>query len=380
MLRRLVENLSDSGDSLAAMQIASQADVNRPDLQAIVLGRTFGSQSKEEQAALLSMVRPEDLDEVIELTLFNIFIWSSESAAYQLVQSLGDGSGADHAWSELSSHLLRHGTPETALESALRISNSERREAGVADAVVASIAAGQNADSVMGSLADRLEPFELQGVLRKTVDELAWRARSGKASDLRLAAEAPALVARLSDPQEADRARRRLIPAAALIGDRLTLEALLAAVEDPWYRDFGLAEAVELLADAGALEPARELAGRIERRTERNRALASFSRRALRQPGPEGAALARTALEEITRQMPADIQDEIWETLALFEFTLGLAGLGELEEAESVVGQLDRRSWHRSDGLIEILGGNQSDTVKVSRYASDRLLGVRRIA
>lgn len=34
----------------------------------------------------------------------------------------------------------------------------------------------------------------------------------------------------------------------------------------------------------------------------------------------------------------------------------------------------------RSDGLIEILGGNQSDTVKVSRYASDRLLGVRRIA
>lgn len=34
----------------------------------------------------------------------------------------------------------------------------------------------------------------------------------------------------------------------------------------------------------------------------------------------------------------------------------------------------------RSDSLIEILGGNQSDTVKVSRYASARLLGVRRLA
>ncbi|KPK74251.1 MAG: hypothetical protein AMJ84_00240 [Acidithiobacillales bacterium SM23_46] len=33
----------------------------------------------------------------------------------------------------------------------------------------------------------------------------------------------------------------------------------------------------------------------------------------------------------------------------------------------------------RSDALIEVLGGNQSDTVKVSRYASSRLLGVRRL-
>jgi uncharacterized protein (TIGR02594 family) len=33
----------------------------------------------------------------------------------------------------------------------------------------------------------------------------------------------------------------------------------------------------------------------------------------------------------------------------------------------------------RSDGLIEILGGNQSDTVKISRYPSTRLLGVRRL-
>jgi len=30
-------------------------------------------------------------------------------------------------------------------------------------------------------------------------------------------------------------------------------------------------------------------------------------------------------------------------------------------------------------GLIEVLGGNQSDTVKVSRYPADRLLGVRRL-
>ena len=30
-------------------------------------------------------------------------------------------------------------------------------------------------------------------------------------------------------------------------------------------------------------------------------------------------------------------------------------------------------------GFIEILGGNQSDTVKVSRYPRDRLLGVRRL-
>lgn len=34
----------------------------------------------------------------------------------------------------------------------------------------------------------------------------------------------------------------------------------------------------------------------------------------------------------------------------------------------------------RSGDLIEILGGNQSDTVKLSRYSSHRLLGVRRIA
>ncbi len=33
----------------------------------------------------------------------------------------------------------------------------------------------------------------------------------------------------------------------------------------------------------------------------------------------------------------------------------------------------------RSDGLIEILGGNQSDTVKISRYSASRLLGVRRL-
>lgn len=32
-----------------------------------------------------------------------------------------------------------------------------------------------------------------------------------------------------------------------------------------------------------------------------------------------------------------------------------------------------------SDGLIEILGGNQSDTVKISRYPVARLLGVRRL-
>jgi uncharacterized protein (TIGR02594 family) len=30
-------------------------------------------------------------------------------------------------------------------------------------------------------------------------------------------------------------------------------------------------------------------------------------------------------------------------------------------------------------GFIEILGGNQSDTVKISRYPVDRLLGVRRL-
>lgn len=30
-------------------------------------------------------------------------------------------------------------------------------------------------------------------------------------------------------------------------------------------------------------------------------------------------------------------------------------------------------------GFIEILGGNQSDTVKISRYPIDRLLGVRRL-
>ena len=33
----------------------------------------------------------------------------------------------------------------------------------------------------------------------------------------------------------------------------------------------------------------------------------------------------------------------------------------------------------RMDGLIEILGGNQSDTVKVSRYSTTRLLSVRRL-
>jgi len=33
----------------------------------------------------------------------------------------------------------------------------------------------------------------------------------------------------------------------------------------------------------------------------------------------------------------------------------------------------------RTDGLIEILGGNQSDTVKISRYPVSRLLGVRRL-
>ena len=33
----------------------------------------------------------------------------------------------------------------------------------------------------------------------------------------------------------------------------------------------------------------------------------------------------------------------------------------------------------RSDGLIEVLGGNQSDTVKISRYPSGKLLGVRRL-
>lgn len=33
----------------------------------------------------------------------------------------------------------------------------------------------------------------------------------------------------------------------------------------------------------------------------------------------------------------------------------------------------------RFDGFIEILGGNQSDTVKVSRYPAKRLLGVRRL-
>jgi hypothetical protein len=33
----------------------------------------------------------------------------------------------------------------------------------------------------------------------------------------------------------------------------------------------------------------------------------------------------------------------------------------------------------RFDGFIEVLGGNQSDTVKVSRYPSKSLLGVRRI-
>lgn len=34
----------------------------------------------------------------------------------------------------------------------------------------------------------------------------------------------------------------------------------------------------------------------------------------------------------------------------------------------------------RYDGLIEVLGGNQSDTVKVSRYPVKDLLGVRRIS
>jgi len=33
----------------------------------------------------------------------------------------------------------------------------------------------------------------------------------------------------------------------------------------------------------------------------------------------------------------------------------------------------------RTEGLIEILGGNQSDTVKISRYPAARLLGVRRL-
>jgi uncharacterized protein (TIGR02594 family) len=32
-----------------------------------------------------------------------------------------------------------------------------------------------------------------------------------------------------------------------------------------------------------------------------------------------------------------------------------------------------------SDGAIEILGGNQSNTVKISRYSQERLLGVRRL-
>lgn len=32
-----------------------------------------------------------------------------------------------------------------------------------------------------------------------------------------------------------------------------------------------------------------------------------------------------------------------------------------------------------TDNLIEVLGGNQSDTVKISRYPRDRLLGVRRL-
>jgi uncharacterized protein (TIGR02594 family) len=34
----------------------------------------------------------------------------------------------------------------------------------------------------------------------------------------------------------------------------------------------------------------------------------------------------------------------------------------------------------RTDNLIEVLGGNQSDTVKISRYPVSRLLGVRRLA
>ena len=33
----------------------------------------------------------------------------------------------------------------------------------------------------------------------------------------------------------------------------------------------------------------------------------------------------------------------------------------------------------RFDNFIEVLGGNQSDTVKVSRYPVKRLLGVRRL-
>ena len=33
----------------------------------------------------------------------------------------------------------------------------------------------------------------------------------------------------------------------------------------------------------------------------------------------------------------------------------------------------------RLDGLVEILGGNQSDTVKISRYPHSRILGVRRL-
>jgi uncharacterized protein (TIGR02594 family) len=33
----------------------------------------------------------------------------------------------------------------------------------------------------------------------------------------------------------------------------------------------------------------------------------------------------------------------------------------------------------RFDNFIEVLGGNQSDTVKVSRYPTKRLLGVRRL-
>ena len=33
----------------------------------------------------------------------------------------------------------------------------------------------------------------------------------------------------------------------------------------------------------------------------------------------------------------------------------------------------------RMDGFVEILGGNQSDTVKLSRYSTTRLLGVRRL-
>jgi uncharacterized protein (TIGR02594 family) len=33
----------------------------------------------------------------------------------------------------------------------------------------------------------------------------------------------------------------------------------------------------------------------------------------------------------------------------------------------------------RFDQFVEILGGNQSDTVKVSRYSRDRILGVRRL-